>query len=160
MKVLILLCLVAAAVAAPAEEVKYAPIPYSFNYNAETEDGGSSARQEAGDGAGKVQGSYTVTDLEGHSRTVEYVADELGFRANVRSNEPGTANINPASITVESSADDGGIAEVYSAAVAAAAATYSASASVGPKPAAAARPAQSRPAARTGTRYVLVSNSS
>ncbi|GIY22374.1 uncharacterized protein CEXT_556091 [Caerostris extrusa] len=81
------------------------PLPYSFTYSAPTEDGGNSARQESGDGSGRVSGSYTVNNLEGHSRVVEYIADENGFRAAVRSNEPGTANINPADVSMESSAD-------------------------------------------------------
>lgn len=68
----------------------YAPIPYSFTYEAPTEDGGSSSRTESGDGAGRVEGSYTVNDLEGNSRVVEYIADEGGFRVtNLRTNEPG-----------------------------------------------------------------------
>lgn len=69
----------------------YPPIPYSFTYEAPTEDGGSSSRSESGDGAGRVEGSYTVNDLEGNSRVVEYIADEGGFRVtNLRTNEPGT----------------------------------------------------------------------
>lgn len=68
----------------------YPPIPYSFTYEAPTEDGGSSSRTESGDGAGRVEGSYTVNDLEGNSRVVEYVADEGGFRVlALRTNEPG-----------------------------------------------------------------------
>ncbi|GFS52716.1 cuticle protein 10.9 [Nephila pilipes] len=95
--------LIAVAIAQVSEPV--VPIPYTYNYNAETEDGGSSSRQESSDGAGRVSGSYTVNNLEGHSRVVEYIADENGFRAVVKSNEPGTTNQNPADVTVESSAD-------------------------------------------------------
>ncbi|GFS47252.1 cuticle protein 10.9 [Trichonephila inaurata madagascariensis] len=69
--------------------------------------GGSSSHQESGDGAGRVSGSYSVVDEDGRSRTVEYVADELGFRANVITNEPGTSNQAPADVTISSSADDG-----------------------------------------------------
>lgn len=98
-----------------------APIPYSFNYNADTEDGGNSGHQESGDGSGRVQGSYTVTNLEGHTRVVEYVADENGFRATVRTNEPGTANQNPADVVVESSAPEAAAAPSYAPAIAPAA---------------------------------------
>ncbi|GFY53205.1 adult-specific rigid cuticular protein 15.5 [Trichonephila inaurata madagascariensis] len=106
MKAFIVLCVfIGAAVAQQASQ----PIPYAFNYAAATEDGGNSARQESGDGAGRVSGSYSVNDIEGHARTVEYVADEGGFRATIRTNEPGTANINPADVTMDSSADAGAV---------------------------------------------------
>lgn len=35
-------------------------------------------------------GSYGYTDAYGVYRKVDYVADENGFRATIRSNEPGT----------------------------------------------------------------------
>ncbi|KAG8201759.1 hypothetical protein JTE90_012818 [Oedothorax gibbosus] len=139
MKVFIVLAVLVAAAVAQYEE-SYAPIPYSFNYNSDTEDGGNSGHQESGDGNGRVQGSYTVTDLEGHTRVVDYVADENGFRATVRTNEPGTANLNPADVTVESTGDDNGIAAAYSGAAAGA---YSGA----PQPAGGQQP---------GVRYVLV----
>ncbi|GFS52710.1 adult-specific rigid cuticular protein 15.5 [Nephila pilipes] len=102
----IVLCMfIGAAVAQQIDK----PIPYTFNYAAATDDGGSSARQESGDGAGRVTGSYSVNDIEGHARTVDYIADEGGFRVNIRTNEPGTANINPADVTMESSADSGAV---------------------------------------------------
>ncbi|XP_042905561.1 cuticle protein 10.9-like [Parasteatoda tepidariorum] len=105
MKVLIILsALVAVSLAQYGLEPVAAPIPYSFNYEAPTEDGGNSGHQESGDGAGRVSGSYTVSNLEGHTRIVDYVADENGFRASIRTNEPGTASSNPADVTVESSA--------------------------------------------------------
>ncbi|KFM64847.1 Cuticle protein 10.9, partial [Stegodyphus mimosarum] len=148
MKVFIILSLVAAAVAQRAEP-QYQPIPYSFNYVSETEDGGRSSHQESGDGAGRVTGSYTVNDLEGHARVVEYIADEGGFRANIRTNEPGTDNAAPADVVIESSA--------AGAAAPAAARSYSA-----PVSAPAARPAPASAGGntvtdpRTGVRYVLV----
>lgn len=81
------------------------PKPYSFSYNAPLDDGvGHSSRVESADGTGKVEGSYTVTNDEGHTRVVDYVADELGFRASIRTNEPGTDNKNPADVTIESTA--------------------------------------------------------
>ncbi|CAL1290248.1 unnamed protein product [Larinioides sclopetarius] len=81
------------------------PKPYAFSYNALLDDGiGKSSRTESADGSGKVQGSYTVNNDEGHSRVVEYVADQAGFRAVVRTNEPGTDNQNPADVVVHSAA--------------------------------------------------------
>ncbi|XP_055939645.1 cuticle protein 10.9-like [Argiope bruennichi] len=81
------------------------PKPYAFNYNALLDDGvGQSSRTETADGSGRVQGSYTLNNDEGHSRVVEYVADQNGFRAVVRTNEPGTDNQNPADVVVESAA--------------------------------------------------------
>lgn len=65
---------------------------------------GQSSRQEIADGTGKVEGSYTVTNDEGHTRVVDYVADQYGFRANIRTNEPGTDNKNPADVMIESTA--------------------------------------------------------
>ncbi|GIY22380.1 hypothetical protein CEXT_556151 [Caerostris extrusa] len=81
------------------------PKPYAFSYNAPLEDGvGQSSRTESADGSGRVQGSYTLNNDEGHYRVVEYVADQDGFRAVVRTNEPGTDNKNPADVVVESAA--------------------------------------------------------
>jgi len=145
MKVFIVLAvLVSAAVAqyAPSQDI---PIPYSFNYAADTEDGGRSSHQESGDGAGRVQGSYTVNDLEGHTRVVDYVADEGGFRANIRTNEPGTANINPADVTIESSAADvSGVS------------TYSLGGGATPVTRPAISPVAPPTGGRAGVRYVLV----
>lgn len=76
------------------------PKPYSFSYVAPLEDGGQSSRTESGDGSGRVEGSYTLTNDLGHTRLVEYVADEGGFRASVQTNEPGTDNKNPADVVM------------------------------------------------------------
>ncbi|KFM64840.1 Cuticle protein 10.9, partial [Stegodyphus mimosarum] len=145
MKVFIIFAFLAVAAVAQYAEPQYQPIPYSFNYAAETEDGGRSSREESGDGAGRVTGSYSVNNLEGHSRVVEYIADEGGFRATIRTNEPGTDNISPADVVLESSA---------AGASAPGAAAYSAGAPV----AAAARPAPrpAAPAAGRALRYILV----
>ncbi|GIY22372.1 hypothetical protein CEXT_556081 [Caerostris extrusa] len=93
----------------------YAPIPYSFSYNAPTEDGGNSAREETGDGNGRVQGSYTVQGEGGFGRVVNYVADENGFRASIQTNEPGTANQNPADVVIESTAETQPISPIRTA---------------------------------------------
>ncbi|GBO15044.1 hypothetical protein AVEN_89577-1 [Araneus ventricosus] len=81
--------------------VKEAPKPYAFGYEAPAIGGGSS-RQESSDGNGRVTGSYTVTDADGRIRVVDYYADETGFHANVKTNEPGTANQDSADVTVQS----------------------------------------------------------
>ncbi|XP_076306899.1 uncharacterized protein LOC143223191 [Tachypleus tridentatus] len=79
------------------------PTPYSFNYIAPA-DGGYSARQESGDGYGRVIGSYKLSDADGRERTVQYTAGPEGFRARVYTNEPGTISANPADVIFQSSA--------------------------------------------------------
>ena len=50
---------------------------------------GTQSRQESQDASGKVTGSYTIVDANGAQRIVEYYADDTGFHANIKSNEPG-----------------------------------------------------------------------
>jgi len=71
------------------------PQPYSFSYDSDLEDGGSHRREESGDANGVVRGSYSYRDADGLFRTVDYVADQDGFRATVRTNEPGTLKTDP-----------------------------------------------------------------
>ncbi|GFR05609.1 cuticle protein 10.9 [Trichonephila clavata] len=82
------------------------PTPYQFSYSAPAI-GGGSTHEESGDAFGRKTGSYTVQNEDGSQRIVQYVADEDGFRASISTNEPGTANQNPADVTIASSADDG-----------------------------------------------------
>ncbi|GFS52717.1 cuticle protein 10.9 [Nephila pilipes] len=96
---------------------EYPPIPYSFSYSADTEDGGRSAHEESGDGNGRVTGSYTVQGEGGFGRVVNYIADENGFRANIQTNEPGTANQNPADVVIESTAETQPLSPVRTAPV-------------------------------------------
>ncbi|GFY47836.1 cuticle protein 10.9 [Trichonephila inaurata madagascariensis] len=84
-------------------EPSYQPSPYSFGYQAEAT-GGSSARSESSDASGKVTGSYTVRNEDGSVRVVEYIADQGGFRANVKTNEPGTKSDDPAHVVIQSDA--------------------------------------------------------
>lgn len=69
------------------------PIPYKYGYDIVGGDHHSGdfkhTRQESGDGHGNVQGSYSYQDALGNRRVVNYVADHHGFRAQVRTNEPG-----------------------------------------------------------------------
>ncbi|PRD23600.1 UNVERIFIED_CONTAM: Cuticle protein 10.9 [Trichonephila clavipes] len=79
----------------------FEPIPYSFGY-AIKDVHGEQHRQEKSDGAGVVTGSYGFVDEHGIHRQVHYIADHLGFRAKIITNEPGTANQNPAGVIMES----------------------------------------------------------
>ncbi|GIY32263.1 hypothetical protein CEXT_74301 [Caerostris extrusa] len=59
-------------------------------------------RSEVGDGYGNKKGSYTIADIDGRARRVDYVADGHGFRATVKTNEPGTAASAPAAALIAS----------------------------------------------------------
>ncbi|KAF8763455.1 Adult-specific rigid cuticular protein 15.7 like protein [Argiope bruennichi] len=48
---------------------------YAFNYGIGDGLGATNARAEIGDAAGNKQGSYTITDIDGRARRVDYVAD-------------------------------------------------------------------------------------
>ncbi|XP_003744493.1 cuticle protein 10.9 [Galendromus occidentalis] len=84
----------------------YAPTPYEFAYSSDDVEGSHSA-QQTGDGNGRVQGSYTIISADGRQRTVNYVADENGYRAEVTTNELGTESKNPADVIINSSAITG-----------------------------------------------------
>ncbi|CAN7936880.1 unnamed protein product, partial [Ixodes hexagonus] len=60
----------------------------SINLN---EEGNTHQHQSSSDASCKRTGSYGYTNADGIFRLVEYEADENGFRAVVRPNEPGTA---------------------------------------------------------------------
>ena len=89
------MCL-AVVYAAPAQEE--APTPYEFAFQ-EQNANHTLARQESGDQQGVVRGSYTLVDRDGRTRTVNYIADNDGFRATIQSNEPGLINSAPAAAT-------------------------------------------------------------
>ncbi|GFT42258.1 uncharacterized protein NPIL_145291 [Nephila pilipes] len=87
--------------AAPAYDYAV-PTPYEYGYDIAGDYGEfKQNRKEAGDGKGNVQGSYGYTDAHGIYRQVDYVADAYGFRANVKTNEPGTDNQNPADVHIQ-----------------------------------------------------------
>ncbi|GIY17728.1 hypothetical protein CDAR_406851 [Caerostris darwini] len=77
--------------------------PYSFGY-AIADQHGQQHRQESANRYGGIVGSYGFTDDRGVARRVHYVADHAGFRAQVLTNEPGTANQDPANVNVVSNA--------------------------------------------------------
>ncbi|GFV09173.1 cuticle protein 16.8 [Trichonephila clavipes] len=81
----------------------HAPQPYKFGYSIKDHHG-EQHREESGDGGHAVRGSYGFTDARGIRREVHYVADHGGFRAQVKTNEPGTANQNPAAVHLISDA--------------------------------------------------------
>ncbi|UYV73579.1 hypothetical protein LAZ67_10004142 [Cordylochernes scorpioides] len=82
-----------------AKKHHHAPQPYKFGYDVKDEYGATNFRDEEGDGHGAVKGSYGYRDPEyGLYRIVEYVADHDGFRAQVKTNEPGTQSQDPAHV--------------------------------------------------------------
>ncbi|CAM1305393.1 Uncharacterised protein at_DN2458 [Pycnogonum litorale] len=76
------------------------PDPYSFGYKIKDEKGNEQYRQETGDESGTVKGTYGYTDAYGLYRQVEYIADKLGFKAYIKSNEPGLSKENPADVEI------------------------------------------------------------
>ncbi|GIX97229.1 hypothetical protein CEXT_211821 [Caerostris extrusa] len=75
---------------------------YAFNYDIVDGKGASNGRYEVGDGYGNKKGAYTIHDIDGRARRVEYVADHHGFRAAIKTNEPGTAASAPAAAVIAS----------------------------------------------------------
>ncbi|KAK8779980.1 hypothetical protein V5799_018680 [Amblyomma americanum] len=69
---------------------------YSFGYDIVNGYGAVNGRHETGSAYGPVHGSYYLGDIDGRHRRVHYVADKLGFRAAVKTNEPGTKSSLPA----------------------------------------------------------------
>ncbi|KAF8783150.1 Cuticle protein 16.8 like protein [Argiope bruennichi] len=80
------------------------PQPYIFGYEFQDEKGATQSRKEEGDDYGNKRGSYGYRDEHGIYRQVEYIADSHGFRAVVKTNEPGTDNQNPADVQMHSEA--------------------------------------------------------
>jgi len=76
--------------------------PYSFGYQTADEFGTQQTRSENANEFNQRTGSYGFTDARGIYRQVNYVADEFGFRAQVDTNEPGTAPSAPAAATYNS----------------------------------------------------------
>ncbi|RWS30154.1 Cuticle protein 16.8-like protein [Leptotrombidium deliense] len=74
--------------------------PYRFGYEIQDKDGNLQHRHEQSDANGVRRGSYGYLDANGIYRTVEYIADENGFRVNVKSNEPGLDGRKSADVNV------------------------------------------------------------
>ncbi|KAK8758508.1 hypothetical protein V5799_003861 [Amblyomma americanum] len=96
----------------------YAPQPYQFGYETQDEYGNRQSRHEQDAGNGVKTGMYGFRDAHGLFRQVQYVADHRGFRAWVKTNEPGTQDSAPASARIESQQPHA--AQIASAAAAAA----------------------------------------
>ncbi|XP_017492820.1 PREDICTED: adult-specific rigid cuticular protein 15.7-like [Rhagoletis zephyria] len=106
MKFFILLAIVASAAAVPAivstgnSAVSRSDDGlgnYAFGYNEDHATGGTFRKEQGGPG---VQiGSYGLRDADGRVRTVNYVADALGYRASISTNEPGVDPAQPAAAT-------------------------------------------------------------
>ena len=60
-----------------------------FGYESDDGYGTKQTRQENQDSYGNLKGSYSYTDAYGLYRTVEYTAGPEGFKANIKTNEPG-----------------------------------------------------------------------
>ena len=73
---------------------------YAFAYKENHATGGTT-RSESGNPAGVV-GSYSLGVIDGRQRVVNYVADGLGFRASISTNEPGTAALPAAATSIAS----------------------------------------------------------
>nr|XP_015914674.1 glycine-rich cell wall structural protein-like [Parasteatoda tepidariorum] len=101
-QVIVIAAAVVAVLANPPLEYHGHAQPYKFGYSVKDHHG-EQHREESGTG-GHVTGSYGFTDARGVHRQVNYVADHGGFRAEVKTNEPGTANQNPAAVHLVSSA--------------------------------------------------------
>lgn len=76
---------------------------YAFGYNEDHATGGT-FRREQGNAAGQVVGSYGLRTIDGRVRTVNYIADDAGFRAAIATNEPGVEPKDPADATINKAA--------------------------------------------------------
>ncbi|GFS95756.1 sodium-dependent proline transporter [Nephila pilipes] len=74
--------------------------PYSFGYDVFDGYGTKQYRQETASNEGVITGNYGYKDFQGIYRQVEYTADENGFHAVLKSNEPGLANVDTADVSV------------------------------------------------------------
>ncbi|XP_035231936.1 cuticle protein 14-like [Stegodyphus dumicola] len=72
---------------------------YNFGYD-EGHLSGGTFRKESGDVFGNKIGSYGLRDADGRQRIVNYVADAAGFRADIKTNEPGVEPKDPAATTI------------------------------------------------------------
>ena len=81
--------------------------PYSFAFTINDDQYGSQQmRQEKSDGQGTVKGSYSYMDADGLKRLVEYIADKNGYRAMIKTNEPGMKSSYPADVMIETIGHD------------------------------------------------------
>ncbi|GFQ99982.1 cuticle protein 10.9 [Trichonephila clavata] len=79
-------------------KLKLNPKPYVFGFHQDDGNGTRQHRNETADGFGIVKGTYGYRDPSGVYRNVNYIADNNGFHAVVRTNEPGTVSQNSADV--------------------------------------------------------------
>lgn len=72
--------------------------PYFFGFRQNDGNGTLQHRNEKSDAKGAVKGNYGYRDAVGVYRYVSYIADNNGFHAVVKTNEPGTASHNTADV--------------------------------------------------------------
>lgn len=85
---------------AEPEDYPYEQQPYKFGYDIQDEQGNTQYRKEESDADNRREGSYGFHDSNGLYREVTYVADKNGFRAWIKTNEPGTSNKSPAGVVI------------------------------------------------------------
>ncbi|XP_035211421.1 cuticle protein 14-like [Stegodyphus dumicola] len=90
---------------------------YAFGYN-EGHASGGSFRKETGS-HGVVAGSYGLAVADGRQRVANYVADAAGFRADIKTNEPGVKPKDPANTAINKAGIIAAPAMAYAAAPAA-----------------------------------------
>lgn len=101
----------------PSEPYSYQFDPYSYGYETEDNYGNKQWKQERSSNPQEVHGSYGYRDKHGVYREVVYVADKNGFRANIKTNEPGVigADKAPASTKIDSYYSPPAASQHYSA---------------------------------------------
>lgn len=82
------------------QQIPWPRQPYSFGYEVRDPYGNQQYRSETSDSAGQVTGSYGYWGPDGVYRHVDYVADHLGYRASVRTSEPGITSDDPSNVRV------------------------------------------------------------
>lgn len=78
-----------------------AKLPFTFGYRFTDDYGTLQTREEKTDPNGSKTGSYSFVDASGTYRQVDYIADSHGFRATVKTNEPGTLPAEPADVSIQ-----------------------------------------------------------
>ncbi|UYV65410.1 hypothetical protein LAZ67_3004299 [Cordylochernes scorpioides] len=87
---------------APAVMVPMAaPQPISTGYNVDDGHNNNFHHNEETDANGHKKGSFGYTNEDGLYRTVNYIADDQGFRASILSNEPGLGAEGAAGVNVK-----------------------------------------------------------
>lgn len=86
---------------------------FVFHYHIIDKHGAKNYRTSKGSSKGKEVGSYGFKDSDGRMRVIDYVADNSGFKANIRSNEPGIGEPDSAD-AIFNGKDSGKISVKYS----------------------------------------------